>query len=134
LLAFEWTTSDSVNVDLAQTAEVKVEQEIVPITTRDEVKPPEPPKQVTVSDVIKVVDDTKSNNFDLYVAIGGGSTIDTAKVVSLMHTFGGDLFDYINRPIGKAVPLKGSIRPVISNSHNSRDRRRINANSSDGCY
>lgn len=63
---------------------------------------------------INVVDDTKSNNFDLYVAIGGGSTIDTAKVVSLMHTFGGDLFDYINRPIGKAVPLKGPIRPVIA--------------------
>lgn len=63
---------------------------------------------------IKVVDDTKSNNFDLYVAIGGGSTIDTAKVVSLMHTFGGDLFDYINKPIGRAVPLKGPIRPVIA--------------------
>jgi len=68
LLAFEWTTSDSVNVDLAQTAEVKVEQEIVPITTRDEVKPPEPPKQVTVSDVIKVVDDNVDieDNTDIF--------------------------------------------------------------------
>jgi protein TonB len=57
LLAFEWTTTDTVNVDLAQTTDVKVEEEIIPITNRDEVKPPEPPKQVTVSDVIKVVDD-----------------------------------------------------------------------------
>jgi len=62
LLAFEWTTTDTVNVDLAQTTEVKVEQEIIPITNRDEVKPPEPPKQITVSDVIKVVDDNVNIN------------------------------------------------------------------------
>jgi protein TonB len=62
LLAFEWTSTDTVNVDLAQTTEVKVEQEIIPITNRDEVKPPEPPKQITVSDVIKVVDDNVNVN------------------------------------------------------------------------
>ena len=62
LLAFEWTSTETVNVDLAQTTEVKVEQEIIPITNRDEVKPPEPPKQITVSDVIKVVDDNVNVN------------------------------------------------------------------------
>lgn len=62
LLAFEWTSTNTVNVDLAQTTEVKVEQEIIPITNRDEVKPPEPPKQITVSDVIKVVDDNVNVN------------------------------------------------------------------------
>lgn len=62
LLAFEWTSTDTVNVELAQTTEVKVEQEIIPITNRDEVKPPEPPKQITVSDVIKVVDDNVNVN------------------------------------------------------------------------
>lgn len=69
LLAFEWTTTDTVKVELAGTQDVKVEQEIIPITNRDEVKPPEPPKQITVSDVIKVVDDNvkindNSNIFD----------------------------------------------------------------------
>jgi alcohol dehydrogenase class IV len=63
---------------------------------------------------IKAVNDTKSNNYDLYVAIGGGSTIDTAKVVSLMHTHSGDLFDYTNKPIGRAITLKGPIKPVIA--------------------
>ncbi len=62
LLAFEWTTSNSVKVELAGTQEVKVEQEIIPITNREEVKPPEPPKQITVSDVIKVVDDNVNLN------------------------------------------------------------------------
>jgi len=63
---------------------------------------------------IEAVNDTKSKEYDLYIAIGGGSTIDTAKVVSLMHTFGGELFDYINKPIGKAVSLPGPIKPVIA--------------------
>ena len=61
-----------------------------------------------------VVNETQSNNYDLYVAIGGGSTIDTAKVVSLMHTYHGNLFDYINKPIGKAITLNGPIKPVIA--------------------
>lgn len=68
LLAFEWTTTDTVNVELAQTTDVKVEQEIIPITNRDEVKPPEPPKQITVSDVIKVVEDNVNidDNTDIF--------------------------------------------------------------------
>lgn len=68
LLAFEWTTTGTVNVDLAQTTDVKVEQEIIPITNRDEVKPPEPPKQITVSDVIKVVEDNVNidDNTDIF--------------------------------------------------------------------
>ncbi len=68
LLAFEWTTTDTVKVELAGTQDVKVEQEIIPITNRDEVKPPEPPKQITVSDVIKVVDDNVkiNDNSDIF--------------------------------------------------------------------
>lgn len=68
LLAFEWTTTDTVNVELAQTTDVKVEQEIIPITNRDEIKPPEPPKQITVSDVIKVVEDNVNidDNTDIF--------------------------------------------------------------------
>lgn len=68
LLAFEWTTSNSVKVELAMTQGEKIEQEIIPITKQDEVKPPEPPKQVTVSDVIKVVEDNVDieDNSDIF--------------------------------------------------------------------
>lgn len=55
--AFEWTTTDTVNIELANVQETKVEQEIIPITNQDEIKPPEPPKVAVVSDVIKVVED-----------------------------------------------------------------------------
>ena len=41
------------------------------------------------------------NSFDLIVAAGGGSTIDTAKVINLIKVCGGTIMDYVNAPIGK---------------------------------
>src|SRR6185312_13641547 len=38
--------------------------------------------------------------WDGYVAVGGGSSIDTAKAVNLLTTDGGSLMDYLNKPIG----------------------------------
>ena len=40
--------------------------------------------------------------FDAYVAVGGGSSIDTAKAINLLTTNPGELMDYINAPVGKA--------------------------------
>ena len=36
------------------------------------------------------------------MAVGGGSSIDTAKAVNLLTTNPGELMDYINAPVGKA--------------------------------
>ncbi len=48
--------------------------------------------------------------WDAFVAVGGGSCIDTAKAVNLLTTNPGDLLDYVNAPVGggraPAVPLK----------------------------
>jgi alcohol dehydrogenase class IV len=52
--------------------------------------------------------------WDGFIAVGGGSSIDTAKAVNLMTTDEGELMDYINKPIGKAMAPKGQLKPLIA--------------------
>ena len=52
--------------------------------------------------------------FDAYVAVGGGSTIDTAKAVDLLMTNPGDLMDYVNAPVGRALAPPHPLRPLVA--------------------
>lgn len=51
---------------------------------------------------------------DAFVALGGGSTIDTAKAMNLFSTYPADLYDYINPPIGQGKPVPGPLKPMIA--------------------
>lgn len=53
----------------------------------------------------EAADFAKDGGFDGYVAVGGGSSIDTAKVSNLIGTHGGEIMDYINPPIGGGKAL-----------------------------
>ena len=52
--------------------------------------------------------------FDGYVAIGGGSTMDTAKAANLYTTYPADFLAYVNAPIGEGRPVPGKLAPMIA--------------------
>jgi hydroxyacid-oxoacid transhydrogenase len=52
--------------------------------------------------------------WDGFVAVGGGSSIDTAKAVNLLTTDGGELMDYINAPIGAGRAPGHQLKPLIA--------------------
>tara|TARA_B100001123_G_scaffold444327_1_gene592833 strand:- start:978 stop:2264 length:1287 start_codon:yes stop_codon:yes gene_type:complete len=54
------------------------------------------------------------NCFNLIIAVGGGSTIDTAKVTNLIKVCGGKVMDYVNPPIGDGKKPSFPLLPLIA--------------------
>jgi hydroxyacid-oxoacid transhydrogenase len=55
-----------------------------------------------------------AGRFDGYVAVGGGSTMDTCKVANLFATYPADFMEYVNAPIGKGTPVPGPLAPMVA--------------------
>lgn len=70
------------------------------------------PTDKSFKDAIAVAID---NDVDSFVALGGGSVIDTAKAANLYSTYPTDDFLlYVNAPIGRGAPVPGPTKPLFA--------------------
>ena len=93
-----------------QTVLESLETNGVPFALYDRVRVE--PSDASFLDAIAVA---RQDQYDAFVAVGGGSTIDTAKAVNLYTTYPpADFLDYVNPPIGKGLPIPGALKPLIA--------------------
>jgi hydroxyacid-oxoacid transhydrogenase len=69
------------------------------------------PTDVSFKEAIRFAAD---GGFDGYVAIGGGSTMDTMKAANLYASYPADFLTYVNAPIGKGQAVPGKLKPMIA--------------------
>jgi len=63
----------------------------------------------------RAIEDARSSGpWDAFVAVGGGSSIDTAKAIDLLTTNPGELLDYVNVPVGKGQAPSEPLKPLVA--------------------
>ena len=80
--------------------------------------------KVTVFDEVQVEPTDRSfkkaiqfaidGQYDGFVAVGGGSSMDTAKAANLYSTYPDEFLAYVNAPIGRGKQVPGPLKPLVA--------------------
>ncbi|WP_020494805.1 hydroxyacid-oxoacid transhydrogenase [Sciscionella marina] len=68
----------------------------------------------TDESIAEAVSYAREREWDCFVAVGGGSAIDTAKAVNLLTTHPGELLDFVTPPIGGGKAPWLPLKPLIA--------------------
>ncbi|MFI7291964.1 hydroxyacid-oxoacid transhydrogenase [Streptomyces anulatus] len=87
-----------------------IEQEGIEVTVFDRAR-----VEPTDESCAEAARELASLQVDGYVAFGGGSSIDTAKMLNLLLSHPGrPVRDYLNAPIGAGAPIPGPLKPLVA--------------------
>lgn len=103
------TDPNLVNLLPVQTVRESLEAEGIAYDIFDQVRVE--PTDISLKEAIAVA---VAGNYDAYVAVGGGSVMDTAKAANLFSCYPDDFLAYVNVPIGAGKPVPGPLKPLIA--------------------
>ncbi|GAB7363395.1 hypothetical protein MBLNU230_g3673t1 [Neophaeotheca triangularis] len=104
------TDSNVTKLDAMKQVQEGLEREGINYTVYDKVRVE--PKD---SSIREAIDFAKPYQPDAFLAVGGGSVIDTAKLMNLYNTFPeADFLDFVNAPLGKGLPITAKLHPLIA--------------------
>jgi hydroxyacid-oxoacid transhydrogenase len=70
------------------------------------------PKDSSIKEAIEWV---RPYQPDAFLAVGGGSVMDTAKLMNLYNCYPeADFLDFVNAPLGKGLPIAKQLKPLIA--------------------
>ncbi len=96
--------SNSTSTDLAMRMLEQIGLKVTPALVKGE---------PTIDGLNQILSIAKKNAIDFVVAIGGGSALDTGKMIAALMSNDGDVLDYVE-VIGKGVPLSKPSLPFIA--------------------